>query len=59
VGDAEVSTAHANFIVNRGHASAAEIIALIRRVRERVREARGITLEPEVLLFGKKWEDVL
>ena len=59
VGDAEVSTVHANFIINRGHARAAEIIALIRRVRERVREARGITLEPEVLLFGKKWEDML
>ena len=59
VGDAEVSTVHANFIINRGHASAAEIIALIRRIRERVRAARGIVLEPEVLLYGRKWEDVL
>jgi len=54
-----VSTVHANFIINRGHASAAEIIALIRRIRERVRAARGIVLEPEVLLYGRKWEDVL
>jgi UDP-N-acetylenolpyruvoylglucosamine reductase len=59
VGDAEVSRVHANFIINRGQASAAEIIALIRRVRERVRRARGIVLEPEVLLYGRKWEDVL
>jgi UDP-N-acetylenolpyruvoylglucosamine reductase len=59
VGDAEVSTVHANFIINRGQASAADIIALMRRVRERVRQARGIVLEPEVLLYGRKWEDVL
>jgi UDP-N-acetylenolpyruvoylglucosamine reductase len=59
VGDAEVSRVHANFIINRGHATSAEIIALMRRVRERVRQARGITLEPEVLLFGGEWKDVL
>jgi len=59
VGDAEVSAVHANFIVNRGRATSAEIIALIRRVRERVRQARGIALEPEVLLFGREWKDVL
>ena len=59
VGDAEVSPVHANFIVNRGHATTADIIALMRRVRARVREARGVELEPEVLLYGKKWEDVL
>ena len=59
VGDAEVSPVHANFIVNRGRATTAEIIALVRRVRQRVHEARGITLEPEVVLFGREWEDVL
>ncbi|HTB81328.1 MAG TPA: UDP-N-acetylmuramate dehydrogenase [Opitutaceae bacterium] len=59
VGDAEVSPVHANFIVNRGHATSADVIALMRRVRARVRETRGIELEPEVLLYGKKWEEVL
>jgi UDP-N-acetylenolpyruvoylglucosamine reductase len=59
VGDAEVSPVHANFIINRGHATTAEIIALIRRVRERVQQARGVILEPEVLLFGREWKDVL
>ncbi|HSY54321.1 MAG TPA: UDP-N-acetylmuramate dehydrogenase [Opitutaceae bacterium] len=59
VGDAEVSTVHANFIVNRGHATGADVIGLMRRVRARVREARGVELEPEVLLYGKKWEEVL
>ncbi|HXA14247.1 MAG TPA: UDP-N-acetylmuramate dehydrogenase [Opitutaceae bacterium] len=59
VGDAEVSTVHANFIVNRGHATGTDVIGLMRRVRARVREARGVELEPEVLLYGKKWEEVL
>jgi UDP-N-acetylenolpyruvoylglucosamine reductase len=59
VGDAEVSPVHANFIVNRGEARASEVLALVRRVRARVREAKGIELQPEVLLFGRAWEDVL
>ncbi|HUJ42715.1 MAG TPA: UDP-N-acetylmuramate dehydrogenase [Opitutaceae bacterium] len=59
VGDAEVSPVHANFIINRGRATCAEIIALMRRVRERVCAARAITLEPEVLLYGRDWRDVL
>jgi UDP-N-acetylenolpyruvoylglucosamine reductase len=59
VGDAEVSPVHANFIVNRGAATCADILALIRRVRARVRERRGLDLEPEVMLFGKNWKDTL
>ena len=59
VGDAEVSRVHANFIVNRGSASGADVLELVRRVRAGVRQAKGVELEPEVLLYGKKWEDVL
>ena len=59
VGDAEVSPVHANFIINRGQATSADIITLVRRVREQVKQARAITLEPEVLLYGKDWRDVL
>lgn len=59
VGDAAVSEVHANFIVNRGHASGSEVLALVRQVRERVRAAHGVVLEPEAQLFGRKWEDVL
>lgn len=59
VGDAEVSPVHANFIVNRGSATCEDILELVRRVRARVKSARGIDLQPEVLLFGKRWEDVL
>jgi UDP-N-acetylenolpyruvoylglucosamine reductase len=59
VGDAEVSPVHANFIVNRGAARAADVLELVRRVRARVRERTGLVLEPEVLLYGRRWEDVL
>ncbi|HVU23515.1 MAG TPA: UDP-N-acetylmuramate dehydrogenase [Opitutus sp.] len=59
VGDAEVSRVHANFIVNRGHASGADVLELVRRVRARVRQLKGVELEPEVLLYGKEWREVL
>ena len=59
VGDAEVSTVHANFIVNRGSATGADVLELVRRVRARVFEVKGVQLEPEVLLYGKHWKDVL
>ncbi|MCF7760162.1 MAG: UDP-N-acetylmuramate dehydrogenase [Cephaloticoccus sp.] len=59
VGDAEVSTTHANFIVNRGHATGAEVLALIQRVRERVHQTNGVMLEPEAQLFGRDWKDIL
>jgi UDP-N-acetylenolpyruvoylglucosamine reductase len=59
IGDAEVSTVHGNFIINRGQATGSDVIALVRRVREEVRARRHIELEPEVLLYGRTWEEVL
>ncbi|MBL9216554.1 MAG: UDP-N-acetylmuramate dehydrogenase [Opitutaceae bacterium] len=59
VGDAEVSAVHANFIVNRGHATSEDIIALVRKIRARVKAAKGVDLEPEVMLYGQNWRDVL
>lgn len=59
VGDAEVSLTHANFIVNRGSATAADVLELVRQVRARVQAIKGVDLEPEVLLYGKNWKDVL
>jgi UDP-N-acetylenolpyruvoylglucosamine reductase len=59
IGGAEVSPVHANFIVNVGAATAADVIALVRLVRARVKAAKGVDLEPEVLLYGKNWKDVL
>lgn len=48
VGDAQVSEKHAGFLINRGHATAAEMLALMAQVRDRVREETGVELEPEV-----------
>jgi UDP-N-acetylenolpyruvoylglucosamine reductase len=59
VGGAEVSRVHANFVVNLGDATSADVLELVRRVRASVRESTGVDLEPEVLLYGKEWRDVL
>jgi UDP-N-acetylmuramate dehydrogenase len=52
VGDARVSDRHANFFVNAGKASAAEMLALISDVRERVQRVYGVTLENEVVVWN-------
>ncbi|HKJ70411.1 MAG TPA: UDP-N-acetylmuramate dehydrogenase [Gammaproteobacteria bacterium] len=54
VGGAEVAERHANFIVNRGQATAADIEALIRLVQNRVHEVHGVTLAPEVRIVGRE-----
>jgi UDP-N-acetylmuramate--L-alanine ligase/UDP-N-acetylenolpyruvoylglucosamine reductase len=59
IGDAEVSSVHANFIVNRGRATSADVLALIQRVRGQVRQATGVELEPEALLYGREWSELL
>jgi UDP-N-acetylenolpyruvoylglucosamine reductase len=58
-GGAVVSDLHANFIVNDGGATAEEVIALIKRVRDRVKESNGHLLEPEVTIMGKSWNEYL
>lgn len=52
VGDAMVSPKHANIFVNAGHASAAEMLALIEAAQDAARAAFGIELEPEVVRLG-------
>ncbi|MGQ0749901.1 MAG: UDP-N-acetylmuramate dehydrogenase [Betaproteobacteria bacterium] len=54
VGGAVISTKHANFIVNRGHARAADIEALIDCAQAAVREKFGIELEREVRIIGER-----
>ncbi|MFC1830079.1 UDP-N-acetylmuramate dehydrogenase [Thermodesulfobacteriota bacterium] len=52
IGDAEISTKHANFIINRGKASAADCLALMVLVQETVSEKFNINLEAEVQIVG-------
>jgi len=52
IGGAEVSTLHANFIVNTGEARAADIDALIQDVQRRVAAEHGVELHPEVKRLG-------
>jgi UDP-N-acetylmuramate dehydrogenase len=54
-GGAHISTRHANFIVNVGGASAADVAALIKEAHDRVRNQFGVELEMEVELRGE-WE---
>lgn len=53
LGDAQVSEKHGNFIVNRGGATAEELLGLIDLVQKRVAEVTGHTLEPEVRIIGE------
>jgi UDP-N-acetylmuramate dehydrogenase len=51
-GAAEISPKHANVIVNAGGATAADVLALMRRARAAVRERFGVELEREIVLAG-------
>ena len=53
VGDAMVSPKHANFIVNLGHARAADLEAVIRHVQDTVERVHGVRLRPEVRVLGE------
>ncbi|MEW5717894.1 MAG: UDP-N-acetylmuramate dehydrogenase [Chloroflexota bacterium] len=53
VGGIEVSQVHANFFVNRGGATADDVLQLIELVRERVRVVFGIDLELEIEVIGQ------
>ena len=52
IGDAQVSTLHCNFLINRGGASAADIETLGETVRARVKENSGVELEWEIKRIG-------
>lgn len=53
VGDAQVSEKHCGFVINKGNATAADVLTLIENVREKVQEQFGVTLEPEVKFLGE------
>ncbi len=58
VGDAQVSGLHANFIVNKGNATAQDVLRLMSKIREAVLVKYGIELEPEIHIMGKGMETV-
>ena len=53
VGKAEVSPEHGNFIVNRGKASASDVISLIEKIKAKAKEDRGVVLETEIQILGE------
>lgn len=54
VGDAEVSTKHAGFIVNKGQATTQAIIELIEQIRERIWTLNQVRMEPEVRVLDER-----
>lgn len=52
VGGAEISMIHANFLINRGNASARDLVRLMELVQKEVEQKFGVFLEPEVKLLG-------
>lgn len=52
VGGAQVSEKHCGFVINRDHATSADIMELMRQVQIRVKENSGVDLEPEVKRLG-------
>lgn len=53
LGGARVSDVHANFIVNDGGATAADVLGLVGKIRMAVRDAHGIDLKPEIRFLGE------
>ncbi len=56
IGGAQVSTLHANFIINTGDAKASDVVKLLSYIRETVHKKTGVLLEPEVRIIGAKGE---
>ncbi len=52
-GDAQVSNQHANFIVNKGQATASDVLTLIRIIQEKAGKEKGIKLETEIVMVGE------
>ncbi|MEP6801332.1 MAG: UDP-N-acetylmuramate dehydrogenase [Acidobacteriota bacterium] len=56
IGGAEISERHANVIVNRGGATARDVLSLMERMRDEVAARFAITLSPEVDMLGISWK---
>ena len=54
IGDIEVSSRHANYFVNLGEGTSAQLLELMQRVQDRVFEETGVRLEPEVQIWSNR-----
>lgn len=54
VGDAEVSTKHAGFIINKGKAKAKDVLELVEHIKKQVKEKFNEEIELEILVIGKE-----
>lgn len=52
VGGAQVSEKHAGFVINKGNATAKDVIELINLIKNKVKEDSGVDLEPEIKIFS-------
>jgi UDP-N-acetylmuramate dehydrogenase len=57
IGDAEVSSLHANFFINKGEANAVDFMRLMEEVARKVREISGVMLEQEIRIVGRDSAD--
>ena len=53
VGGAQVSGKHAGFVINKGGATAADVLSLIEEIQRRIEEKNGIRLTPEIRIIGE------
>lgn len=54
VGDAEISTKHSGFVINKGNATAKDVLELVRYIEEKIENKYGKKLELEVEIFGQE-----
>ena len=57
VGGAQVSEKHSGFIINKGEASARDVLDLIKHIKKVVKEKAGVDLQCEIKFIGKKQQD--
>ena len=52
VGDAEVSTKHAGFVVNKGKATAKDVLELVEHIKRTIKEKKDLDIELEIIVLG-------
>ena len=52
IGDAEVSTKHAGFIVNKGKATAKDVLELVEHIKKTIKEKNNLDIELEIIVLG-------